>query len=129
MPISPENKKLYPADWKYIRFKILERANYRCEWPGCGVLNGAIGFWAADSFITHPENKDLTEAAAKYDHPVLKIVLTIAHLDHCPPNCNPTNLRAWCQRHHLRYDAPMKALNRKRNTLKKSGQLELKEKL
>ena len=33
------------------------------------------------------------------------IVLTIAHLDHQPENCDPENLRAWCQRHHLAYDA------------------------
>lgn len=34
-----------------------------------------------------------------------KIVLTIAHLDHTPENCDPANLRAWCQRCHLTYDA------------------------
>lgn len=33
------------------------------------------------------------------------VVLTIAHLDHVPENCAPENLRAWCQRCHLRYDA------------------------
>lgn len=32
------------------------------------------------------------------------IVLTIAHLDHQPENCDPANLRAWCQRCDLRYD-------------------------
>lgn len=35
----------------------------------------------------------------------VKIVLTIAHLDHVPENCDPSNLRALCQMHHLRYDA------------------------
>lgn len=33
------------------------------------------------------------------------IVLTIAHLDHTPENCDPANLRAMCQRCHLAYDA------------------------
>lgn len=33
------------------------------------------------------------------------IVLTIAHLEHVPENCSPENLRAWCQRCLLRYDA------------------------
>jgi hypothetical protein len=32
------------------------------------------------------------------------VVLTIAHLDHTPENCDPDNLRAWCQRCHLTYD-------------------------
>lgn len=40
---------------------------------------------------------------------IMRIVLTIAHLDHVPENCgrigDRANLRAWCQRCHLRYDA------------------------
>jgi len=34
-----------------------------------------------------------------------QIVLTIAHLDHQPENSDMGNLRAFCQRCHLRYDA------------------------
>lgn len=37
MLIKPENKKLYPKNWKRIREKILERARARCEF--CGVEN------------------------------------------------------------------------------------------
>lgn len=39
-------------------------------------------------------------------HPVTGslVVLTVAHLDHTPENCDPENLRAWCQRRHLHYD-------------------------
>jgi hypothetical protein len=33
------------------------------------------------------------------------VVLTVGHLDHTPENCAEENLRAWCQRCHLRYDA------------------------
>lgn len=36
---------------------------------------------------------------------IIRIVLTIAHLDHQPENCADDNLRAWCQRCHLAYDA------------------------
>jgi hypothetical protein len=32
------------------------------------------------------------------------IVLTVAHLDHDPRNCDLANLRALCQQCHLRYD-------------------------
>ena len=35
---------------------------------------------------------------------IIEIVLTVAHLDHQPENCDPANLRAWCQRCHLHYD-------------------------
>lgn len=35
---------------------------------------------------------------------IIEIVLTVAHLDHQPENCDPQNLKAWCQRCHLHYD-------------------------
>lgn len=37
------------------------------------------------------------------------VILTIAHLDHTPENCADDNLRAWCQKCHNAYDAPMRA--------------------
>jgi hypothetical protein len=40
-----------------------------------------------------------------------RIVLTIGHLDHTPENCDPENLRAWCQRCHLTYEAKHHAQN------------------
>ena len=82
MPIRPENKHRYPANWKEIRAKILERARKTCEWAGCGAINGQ----------PNPRTGS-------------KVVLTIAHLDHVPEHCDESNLRAWCQYHHLRYDA------------------------
>ena len=97
MPIRPENRKRYPKNWKQIRSAILMRANYMCEgspaFPDCRAENGK-------------------------PHPVTgsPVVLTIAHLDHTPENCDPDNLRAWCQKCHNTYDAPMRALNRKRKS-------------
>jgi len=40
-------------------------------------------------------------------HPITGsvVVLTIAHLDHQPKNCDDGNLRACCQRCHNTYDA------------------------
>ena len=35
---------------------------------------------------------------------MIAIVLTVAHLDHNPANCEPDNLRALCQMCHLNYD-------------------------
>lgn len=78
MPIKPENKPRYPKDWGNIRAAILERAENRCEF--CGVAN-------------------------RIHRGTTRIVLTIAHLDHTPENCDPANLRALCQRCHLAYDA------------------------
>ena len=42
MPIKPENKKLYPKNWKEIRRQILERANNKCEF--CGIENYSEGY-------------------------------------------------------------------------------------
>ena len=41
MPIKPENRKRYPANWPSIRHAILERARHRCEW--CDLPNYAVG--------------------------------------------------------------------------------------
>ncbi len=51
MPIKPENKARYPANWKAIRAAILERAGNCCEWKGCGVANRSIGIWQAGVFL------------------------------------------------------------------------------
>lgn len=79
MPISAEQKTLYPPDWQEIRARILVRANGRCE--RCGAVN----------YEPHP----ITGS---------RVVLTIAHLDHDPTNCADDNLLALCQRDHLAYD-------------------------
>lgn len=92
MPIRPENKARYPKDWPAISRAIRDRAGNKCE--DCGV-----------------ENYSIRDGS--------KIVLTVAHLDHTPENCEPENLKAWCQRCHNRYDAPMRAQgikDRKRKT-------------
>ena len=86
LPIKPENQRLYPDDWKDISLARREAAGWRCEgsdaYPGCRAKHG-------------------------FQHPVTEsiVVLTVAHLDHDPANCDPANLRAWCQRCHLTYDA------------------------
>lgn len=56
---------------------------------------------------------------------LLVIVLTIAHLDHQPENCDPENLRAWCQRHHLAYDAEHHKANAYRTRKDKAQTMEM----
>lgn len=112
MPIKPENRGRYPSDWKEIRQRILQRAMQRCEHPGCMAHNGAVGYWNGGIFSRL--SASLRDAGYKEGDTVhcsdgtalkiIKIVLTIAHLDHTPENCQDDNLRAWCQRHHLAYD-------------------------
>lgn len=65
-----------------------------------------------------------------WPHPITgsTVVLTIAHLDHTPENCDPDNLLAMCQRCHLAYDAESHAVERyraHREELEAAGQLNL----
>jgi len=99
----PFNRDLYPSNWPAISRRIRERADWRCEF--CGARNGQ----------PHPETGS-------------RVVLTVAHLDHNPQNCADDNLRALCQRCHLRYDARLHAQHAAQTRRAKriaGGQLEL----
>ena len=100
MPIRPENRARYPSDWKRISLAARERAGNKCE--ECGVPNGAYrvpdGAWTTNAMQA--------ETWACVDQlRVTRIVLTVAHMDHTPENCDAKNLKALCQRCHLRYDS------------------------
>lgn len=113
MPIKPENRARYPTDWKAIRERILSRAHHRCEHEGCTAMHREVGYWRDG--VWNRMGRALRDAGFKAgdtvacndgtDIKLIMIVLTIAHLDHTPENCSDDNLRAWCQRHHLAYDA------------------------
>jgi hypothetical protein len=116
MPIRPENKARYPANWQEIRQHIRERSGDKCEW--CGVHNGAIGYRLEDgTFIRAWKNGDMI------GRKLIKIVLTVAHVhDHNPENCADDNLAHLCQRCHNRHDAPMRHAGRKQRAELESGQ-------
>lgn len=84
MPIKPENKHRYPSNWKEIRATILLRAKNCCEF--CGVPNYMI-IWRDDFGKWHeaPEGHE-SDAMAEDATKFVKIILTIAHLDHQPEN-------------------------------------------
>lgn len=118
MPIKPENRDRYPVNWKEIRAAILTRARNCCE--QCRVANGdmivrgidrdagTFQRYEGDGEVYNAENGRLIgrRKASEYcGNRWTRVVLTIAHLDHVPENCDPSNLRALCQRCHLAYDA------------------------
>jgi hypothetical protein len=118
MPIRPENKDRYPANWSTeIVPAIRERSGNRCECLGecgtnhetalsfgnrCTARNGEIGYW--DEWGVWQRYRPLFDGPRK----TVKIVLTVAHRDHTPENVDPANLFHACQRCHNRYDAPMR---------------------
>ena len=102
MPLRPEHAARYPRDWKAVSAYARDRAGWRCQgspaYPECVAVNG----------LPHPVTASL-------------VVLTVAHLDHQPENCDPANLRAWCQRCHLTYDAAFHAINARATRRKAIG--------
>ena len=102
MPMKPER---YPPDWKAISARIRERAGNRCE--QCGVENGAL---------------IMRQALGK----LVKIVLTVAHLDHDTTHNTDDNLACLCQRCHLNYDRAhnLRAIAARR--ARQRGQLEMR---
>lgn len=103
----------YPPNWKTeIRPRILKRARNRCE--QCGVENNStIRRMKPPSeayFYWNDIRQDLMEGTFTgliIDNALLKpikIILTIAHLDHDPENWNVSDdrLAALCQRCHFK---------------------------
>lgn len=131
MPIRSEQRKCYPADWPAISRRVRAEAGNRCEW--CGAPNGQtikrVDRWWYDAEADGWRDElgalwpDLEEREPR----MVRIVLTVAHLDHDPRHCDRSNLRALCQRCHLRYDAAHHASTARRTRARKSGQLELIE--
>lgn len=102
-PIRAENRARYPKDWRAIADGIRERAGLRCECAGeCGREHSDIYLDDARCPAVHGCAHPITES---------RVVLTVAHLDHTPENCDPDNLKAMCQRCHLSYDATHHASN------------------
>lgn len=122
MPIRPENRNRYPADWPEISARVRADAHDLCEW--CGVVNKSWirrgtardgralyryagqsahddGFDAEDGMPVPDTSEDTCDWGR-----TVQVVLTVAHLDHQPENCARENLKALCQRCHNRHDAP-----------------------
>ena len=104
----PIDYKKYPKDWKETRNRILARAKNCCE--ECEFENGKL----VCSFLNHNKVREWVRPifADLIDYPYkeVKVVLTIAHLDHDETNhdVKDDRLKAMCQLCHLRYDAKEK---------------------
>ena len=98
----PINYLRYHPDWKdIIRPDALKRAKYQCQ--HCKVPNRALivyeqdGRWLeADEIIQREERK--------HGRKVRRVILTIAHMNHLVIDNRPENLKALCQKCHLKHD-------------------------
>jgi hypothetical protein len=125
MPISPQNRKLYPPDWKAISERIrFERAKGQCEC--CGVWHGESGCRdVLGEFITSEEH---AAGAGLFDSnnplpKLIKIVLTVAHLNHDPTDNRDENLKAMCQKCHNDYDRAHRQANARVTREKKRNRM------
>ena len=124
MPINYQN---YSPLWKSeIRPRILQRANNKCEF--CGVENHSVilrgkynwmdVYQTYDGKIFNAENSQyitsdyVGEVATNENTMAIKVVLTVAHLDHDTTHNTDDNLKALCQRCHNRYDMKQRVHNR-----------------
>lgn len=128
----PIDYKRYPSNWKTeIVPAVLERANNYCEFEGCKFKNGQMVYRGKcngriEWYDTLHQALDECEKHLVWEKPI-KVVLTIAHLDHDEENheVKLDRLAAMCQLHHLRYDAKEKHRRSKENWEKKSKQQKL----
>jgi hypothetical protein len=101
VPIRPENKERYPPNWAELSFGIKDsRAKWRCE------CEGECGRGTHEGRCPNEHGKSAYGTGSK-------VVLTTAHLDHTPENCDAGNLRALCQGCHLHYDRGHHAASRR----------------
>jgi 5-methylcytosine-specific restriction endonuclease McrA len=131
MPIDYNN---YPPNWKTeIRPAIMQRANSKCEFCGVlnykfiirGVLNGDDCYQDDDGIIYDANNSKVIGSDILGEiHPtnkMIKVVLTIAHLNHDVTDNRHENLKALCQRCHNLYDAAYRKENRSKTIQNKKG--------
>jgi len=129
-PIRASERDRYPDDWPAIRARILVRANGRCEFTcadgrRCNAPNGSIIARMKDDKERWCSDLEAVDYLPTESYDLVRVVLTVAHLNHQPEDCRDENLKAGCQLHHLRYDAEHHRRNAAwtRRSRKRNGEL------
>lgn len=130
----PMNRRLYPENWEEIALSIKDAAGWKClqcsrpcRMPGvtwedfsAWLLEQDPAWW---SDIGEEVHDDETGEWGYVEKPQ-RFTLTVAHLNHCPEDCRPENLKALCAPCHCRYD--LAAMAQKRYLkLEREGQLSI----
>ena len=110
----PMKRELYPRNWDEIATQVKKSANWHCQ--ECGKPCQKPDESKFDLYL-----RLLTRDKAWLDHlydesrlqHFTRFVLTVAHLDQTPANCDPSNLKALCSVCHLKYDNRARAEKRR----------------
>lgn len=109
----PCDYKKYHPNWKQISQSIVrDRAKNHCEL--CLIKNASHVARSGDGldwFYCTAQDK---ERYSIYNYRVVKIVLTVHHIDYDIKNNKPYNLLALCQRCHNKLDMPLRIRNRQK---------------
>ena len=129
----------YPKNWKTeIRPDILKRDGHKCKHCGAknhslvfrGVLNGSEVYQNIGGEIySYPKGVYIETNVYAAIEPIsgginqraIKVVLTIAHLDHDHENNDYSNLGALCQKCHLLHDREQHMENSRTTRERKKG--------
>jgi hypothetical protein len=114
VPIRKDLRKFYGREWRTVtRPRILARAHDRCE--QCCVPNGAkvarlAGWWSNCPGYWSDEKGRRQSGAGRFFRIAgqlhwVRIVLSVAHLNHVAGDDRDENLKALCQYCHLHFDA------------------------
>ena len=126
MPIRPDLRQHYGSVWQSVRARVLERAGGKFDKKGkylggakceqCQVPDqqraerGPGGLWKSllvgERSLWRDARGELTDILPCYPRVrIVRIVLTVAHLNHVAGDDRDKNLKALCQWCHLNYDA------------------------
>ncbi len=124
----------YPKNWRAIREGVRLRTNNQCA--QCRAPNGEAIVRADDGRTYMLPGGQVFDAAngtprgyargSEYDGRLVRVVLTVAHLDHNEANNDPANLSALYQRCHLAHD---RADNQRRAQATRSAKAERLDRL
>lgn len=113
MPIRPALRWYYPIDWvqlsKWVRFTRARGRCEHCKRPHARTIQCLPdGSWL-DPDTAHWRSGDgqkiaVPDAISLADLRQTRVMLAAAHLDHDPACNTASNLRALCQRCHMRHD-------------------------
>ena len=121
----PMDRKLYPPNWDAIATGIKVEVNWCCEFCGRACIRPGEPDEEFCDRISTTANLDECPDVADFRAFPRRWMMTVAHLDHVPGNCDRANLKALCNPCHCRYDLRQmslkKLLKRERN-----GQIRLR---